>query len=121
MSAEEFLEKWYSVPLFDSLRNHPRFNTLIERRLKYKNVNWPASLRGMGVGEQKPLWEHIEQISVPVLILAGEKDEKYRYISLKMIESNPNFSVSIIPACGHNIHFEAEEKFYPEVIKFVKR
>jgi len=38
-----------------------------------------------------------------------------------MIESNPNFSVSIIPECGHNIHFEAEEKFYLEVIKFVKR
>lgn len=118
--AEEFLEKWYSVPLFATLRNHPRFDSLIANRLKYKNVNWPASLRGMGLGEQRSLWDKVKQIAVPVLVLAGEKDEKYRYISLKMKEYNPRISLSFIPECGHNIHFEDEERFYLELIKFVK-
>ena len=117
--AELFLRKWYSAPLFKTLREHPDFEHLIEQRLKMKNRDWSRSLRGMGLGKQPSLWRRLKFLSAPILILAGEKDEKFRNIALKMTEINPGFRLSVIKGCGHNIHFEKEARFLREINQFL--
>ena len=119
MPLENFLNEWYNLPIFKSLRNHPKFKELLGQRLASHTVNWTASLRGMGVGRQPPLWKKLKDLTMPILILAGEKDQKFRNISFQMKKLNPDFTVSIVPRCGHVIHFEDESRFYLEVIKFL--
>jgi 2-succinyl-6-hydroxy-2,4-cyclohexadiene-1-carboxylate synthase len=119
LSVEEFLQRWYNQPLFKSLKCHPEFEELYRRRRHEKNVNWAASLRGMGTGRQPSLWHKLGSINIPVFILVGEKDQKFRNIANQMETQNPNFSISVIPRCGHVIHVEDAEKFYSEVIKFL--
>ncbi len=119
MSTENFLQKWYDQPLFNSLRTHPKFEELLRQRISNNSVNWSASLLGMGVGRQPSLWNKLENLNMPILILAGEKDQKFRNIAFQMKELNPDFSISIIPQCGHVIHVEDEYRFYSEVNKFL--
>ena len=40
-------------------------------------------------------------------------------IILQMKAENSDFSISVIPQCGHVIHLEDEERFYLEVNKFL--
>lgn len=119
MNTEEFLQKWYLQPLFNTLRNHPKFNELLQQRIINQSILWPASLRGMGVGRQPSLWGKLKYLTMPILILAGEKDQKFRYIAFQMKDLNPEFSISVVPHCGHVIHVEDEDRFYQEVNKFL--
>jgi 2-succinyl-6-hydroxy-2,4-cyclohexadiene-1-carboxylate synthase len=119
LSTERFLKKWYSAPLFKSLREHPDFEHLIEQRLKTKNKDWSKSLQGMGLGKQPSLWNRLKFLSTPILILAGEKDEKFRKIAFQMREIHPDFRVSVVKGCGHNIHFEKRDQFLQEINQFL--
>jgi 2-succinyl-6-hydroxy-2,4-cyclohexadiene-1-carboxylate synthase len=121
MTIEAFLQKWYDQPLFNSLKEHPKFEELLRQRLGNQVKNWPASLRGMGVGKQPSLWNKLEYLKMPVLILVGEKDQKFRYIAFQMKDLNPNFIISIIPQCGHVIHVENEDAFYSELYNFLRK
>ena len=117
--AELFLRKWYSAPLFNSLREHPDFESLIRQRLRMENKEWSKSLKGMGLGKQPSLWKRLKILSVPILILAGEKDQKFRKIAFQMREIHPDFRVSVVKGCGHNIHFEKSDHFIGEINRFL--
>lgn len=119
MRTEEFLQKWYEQPLFSYLRNHPKFNELLQQRMSNSSIYWSASLRGIGTGRQPSLWRKLKNLNMPILILAGEKDRKFRYIAFQMKELNPDFSISVAPRCGHVIHLEDEDRFCKEVNKFL--
>jgi 2-succinyl-6-hydroxy-2,4-cyclohexadiene-1-carboxylate synthase len=119
MSTEEFLQKWYKQPLFESFIKHPGFEDVQKRRLRGNSIDWAASLRGMGTGRQPSLWKKLGSITMPVFILVGEKDQKFRNIASQMRAENFDFSISVIPQCGHVIHLEDEEKFYLEVKNFL--
>jgi 2-succinyl-6-hydroxy-2,4-cyclohexadiene-1-carboxylate synthase len=119
-SAEEFLDKWYSMPLFQTLKEHPGFKELLENRIRYYNKDLSKSLVGMGLGNQASFWNKLNQLKMPILILTGEKDEKFRKIALQMYRKNKGFRVSVVRDCGHNVHFEDPETFVWEVKKFLK-
>ena len=43
-----------------------------------KEVN---SLRGMGAGQQRPLWAELPRLDMPVSLLVGERDLRYRALA----------------------------------------
>jgi 2-succinyl-6-hydroxy-2,4-cyclohexadiene-1-carboxylate synthase len=119
MSTGKFLQKWYKQPLFETLNKHPGFEDFYLRRLRGNTVDWAASLRGMGTGQQPSLWKKLGRIALPVFILVGEKDQKFRNIANQMKAENSDFSISVISQCGHVMHLEDEERFYLEVNMFL--
>ncbi len=115
----EFLRDWYRQPLFQTLKQHPRFEEIFQHRLQNDPRGLAKSLREMGTGAQPSLWEQLPGNKIPLLLVAGEKDAKFRSIAAEMAKINPVAGVKVITGCGHNVHFEAPEIFAAEVEKFL--
>ncbi len=116
-----FLKRWYAQPLFASLRRHPDFPALLQHRLVNRPEGLAASLRWMGTGAQPSLWESLKNNKLPLLLLSGEFDIKFRDIAREMAVSNPFIRAETIAQCGHNIHFEKPQAFVAAVRKFLTK
>ncbi|KAJ9163450.1 hypothetical protein P3X46_023117 [Hevea brasiliensis] len=116
---ELFLDSWYAGELWNSLRSHPCFKELVGRRMLHDDVYSLAKvLSDLSVGRQMPLWEDLKQCNIPLLLIVGEKDKKFRVISQKMCyeisqfrkgrnEIGNNFPEIVeVPNCGHAVHLE---------------
>ena len=116
---ESFVLKWYYQPIFRSLTLHPNFQNLLYLRLGNDPAELAKVLRNMGQGAQEPLWHKLTNIKIPVLLLAGDKDDKYTEIVQDMKRFNPGFFTKIIKNCGHNIHFEVPDKYTKIILDFI--
>lgn len=102
----KFLDNWYKQPIFGNIKNHPRFEQMIENRLQNNPSELAKSLRLMGTGVQPSLWEKLHQNTVPLLLLVGENDKKFVDINRKMSQINQLCKLKIINNAAHNIHLE---------------
>ncbi|MEG4216636.1 2-succinyl-6-hydroxy-2,4-cyclohexadiene-1-carboxylate synthase [Microcoleus sp. Pol14C6] len=117
-NIKDFLLNWYDRPLFKSLKNSPNFDKLIETRLGNNPLELAKSLRNMGTGNQPSLWEKLAQNQIPILLLAGEYDDKFSTINTEIASLCPAARLEIVPKAGHNIHFENIDHFVTVVRQF---
>jgi pimeloyl-ACP methyl ester carboxylesterase len=54
-----------------------------------------------------PLWDRLGELPMPVTLLTGERDEKFRAIAEQMAERIPHASLVLAPGSGHAVHLEA--------------
>jgi 2-succinyl-6-hydroxy-2,4-cyclohexadiene-1-carboxylate synthase len=105
---EQFIERWRSQPLFagdppeivalaraDQLRNEPRALA--------------AAMRGLGTGEMAPLWARLGKLAMPVTVIVGERDAKFRAIGERMVALMPDARLVVIPG-GHVLPFESPQE-----------
>ncbi|MBD2357414.1 2-succinyl-6-hydroxy-2,4-cyclohexadiene-1-carboxylate synthase [Tolypothrix sp. FACHB-123] len=114
----EFLANWYSQPIFGDIKNHPKYELMIESRLQNYPLELDKSLRFMGTGYQPSLWDKLNNIQNPLLLLVGDLDEKFIDINQKMAEVCSFSQLKIIPNSGHNIHFENTSEFVQNLKMF---
>ncbi|MEG4279652.1 2-succinyl-6-hydroxy-2,4-cyclohexadiene-1-carboxylate synthase [Microcoleus sp. MON1_C1] len=117
-NIKDFLFNWYDRPLFKSLKNSPHFDKLIETRLANNPLELAKSLRNMGTGNQPSLWGKLAQNQIPLLLLAGEYDDKFTTINTEIAKLCPAALLEIVPKAGHNIHFENIDNFGSVVREF---
>lgn len=115
---ETFLTRWYHNPLFESLRSHPQFSTMYNRRLQNSPPLLAKSLRYLGTGVQPSLWEDLPSLQTPLLLLVGEKDPKFCQINQKIAQLCPVAQLQVIKNCGHNIHLENQDAWVATVQQF---
>ncbi len=113
-----FLIEWYNQSIFHTVKQHPDWEKLIERRMQQNPKELSKSLRNLGTGNQPSLWEQLPHNSVPLLLLVGEYDDKFRQINVEMARYCALAQLEIIPHTGHNIHWENPRKYLKELIKF---
>ena len=114
----EFLHGWYRQPLFQTLVQHPRFEEIFQNRLQNDPRGLAKSLRDMGTGAQPSLWEQLPGNKIPLLLVVGEKDAKFRALAGEMAEHCRAIRIETIAGCGHNVHFENAGAFAEALIKF---
>jgi 2-succinyl-6-hydroxy-2,4-cyclohexadiene-1-carboxylate synthase len=114
----EFLDNWYKQSLFASLRQHPDFEALQQRRLHQHPFYLAKSLRYMGLGQQPNLWPQLSQAIVPIRLLVGEQDDKFIDIATQAVGLCPTASLRIVENTGHNIHFENPISILREIAGF---
>ena len=117
-NLKDFLLNWYDRPLFQSLKKSPNFHQLIESRLANNPIELAKSLRNMGTGNQPSLWEKLAKNQIPLLLLVGEYDDKFKAINTEIANLCPVASLKIVPKSGHNVHFENIDKFVEIVRQF---
>ncbi|HEY9645477.1 MAG TPA: 2-succinyl-6-hydroxy-2,4-cyclohexadiene-1-carboxylate synthase [Chroococcidiopsis sp.] len=119
----QFLDHWYDQPLFQSIKAHPDFAKLRQRRLQNDPLELAKSLRYLGTGMQPSLWPNLQTNPVPLLLIVGERDQKFVAINTAMRDrSQPPFpqpQLEIIPHCGHNVHWEDANAFVHHVHTFL--
>lgn len=100
----DFLARWLAQPLFRTL---PSDAAHLAARLVNTPGGLARSLRHTGTGEQEPLWERLETLDMPVLVVAGALDFRFAAIASAMADAiGANASVSLVPGSGHACHLE---------------
>ena len=106
---ETFLRWWLGQPLFATL---PPEASEIESRLEGSSSGLASSLRLSGTGSQEPLWDRLGRLDMPVLVIAGELDRKYRELAERLATAiGPHAEVHIIEGAGHACHLEKPAEF----------
>ena len=105
-----FLKSWYNTELFKTLRDHPSFPELLDRRHTNHPTELAKALQGMGTGAQPTLWEKLKVVPIPIDLLVGTQDWKFLTLNQHMARIAPNARLHMIPGVGHNIHVECPER-----------
>jgi 2-succinyl-6-hydroxy-2,4-cyclohexadiene-1-carboxylate synthase len=116
---ESFLDAWYRMPLFAELRAHPRFPDVLARRRHNDPRLLARSLRAMGAGRQRPLWDELPALRVPLLLLAGERDEKFTDIAFDVVARCPPAEAVVVRGRGHALVEEDPEAVIREAAGFL--
>lgn len=111
MDLAQFLQQWYANPLFRSLVQHPCYHQAIVIRLKNDPLKLAKSLRLIGLGMQPSLWSYLSEVQIPVLLIVGALDAKFREINQQMASLCPQASLNVVENSGHNVHFEQPAQF----------
>jgi len=98
-----FIEEWIRQPLF---ANSEFTDDEIRDRCRNTASSLASSLRMCGTGQQNPLWSRIHEIEIPVLLIAGARDEKFTAIANRMHQLIPHSTLSILDNAGHNAHLD---------------
>ena len=98
--VEAFLGRWLAQPLFSHLE-HAYLNRLDSA------AAIAHQLRVLGQGVQEPLWNRLTNLSMPVAVIAGDRDEKYVAIAHRTVTAiGPNAALHIVPDAGHALLHE---------------
>ena len=117
-----FVDYWEALPLFASQRRLPDGVQagLRAGRLATVPLGLANSLRAAGAGAQEALHERLGALAMPVLLIAGEWDEKYRQLMGEMAGYLPRPRMAIIEGAGHAAHLEQPERFATAVAGFLE-
>lgn len=116
-----FVDRWEQLPLFASQRNLAAAvqAALRQQRLRNRPQGLGNSLRGMGTGEQPSLWSCLDKLSMPVLLVAGEHDEKFFAINQRMAALIPGATLCVLGEAGHTVHLERPTAFLKAIERFL--
>ncbi len=103
IGVDAFLREWLHQPLFATLP--PDHAGAAERRLNSAEA-LAESLRTAGTGTQEPLWDRLQELSMPVLVITGEFDQKFTEIAHRFTTLIPQCDHVVVPAVGHAVHLE---------------
>ena len=114
-----FVEKWLSGPLFAGLTSTPAD---IQDRLRNSSDGLASSLRLCGTGAQQSLWDRLPELTMPVLLIVGERDQKFLQIGHEM-KSRIGMSAElvVIENAGHSLHLEQPGHCQSVIASFLGR
>jgi 2-succinyl-6-hydroxy-2,4-cyclohexadiene-1-carboxylate synthase len=98
--ASSFLVEWLAQPLFAGL------STPDSATRSTGAEGLAQSLELLGTGIQGFLGTSAAKLTMPTLIIAGERDEKFVAAAHEMTASLPDWTLAIIPNAGHALHLE---------------
>jgi 2-succinyl-6-hydroxy-2,4-cyclohexadiene-1-carboxylate synthase len=105
IGVEAFADEWGRLPLWEGQPERVRAAAHADR-LRNTPAGLADALRGLGTGALPSLWDRLGELPMPVVLLAGERDAKFRAIAERMAERIPGARLEIIPGTGHAAHLE---------------
>ncbi|PKI64425.1 hypothetical protein CRG98_015150 [Punica granatum] len=118
-----FLESWYAGRLWKSLRSHPHFQQIVSSRLQHGDAHSLSKvLSDLSTGRQPSLWEDLRHCKVPVSLVVGGSDVKFKAIARQMSYEFGKGSCEIVevPGSGHAVHLENPLAIARALRKFFK-
>jgi len=102
---ETFIERWRAQPLF--AQDPPSVSALaVAEHRRNRPDALAAALRGLGTGEMEPLWGRLSAMRMPVLVVAGERDEKFRALGEQLFARLSDGRLLTAPG-GHALALES--------------
>lgn len=108
-SIEEFADRWAATPV---LAGQPATVLAAARadRLRSTPAGLAAALRGLGTGALPSLWDRLGELAMPVTLVVGARDAKFRAVAERMAAAIPRAEVVVVEGAGHAVHLEAPER-----------
>ena len=118
---EWFVDYWMGLPLFAS-QSRLGANALADarrQRLENDARGLAESLRGVGAGNQPPLWQDLGLVEGAVLLVVGDEDAWFRSLAVRMAAGLRDATIAVIPDAGHACHLENPEDTLAAVSRFL--
>ncbi len=105
MTIKQFAERWAQTPV---LAGQPPsvLAAVTAQRLRSTPAGLAAALRGLGTGALPSLWDRLGEVAIPVELVVGERDEKFRGVAERMAAALPDARVHVVAGAGHAVHLE---------------
>ncbi|MGZ4197437.1 MAG: 2-succinyl-6-hydroxy-2,4-cyclohexadiene-1-carboxylate synthase [Solirubrobacteraceae bacterium] len=107
-SIEEFARRWAQTPVLAGLPPAVLAAAHADR-LRSTPAGLARALRGLGTGALPSLWDRLGELPMPVTLVVGERDSKFRGIATEMAGGIPAADVVVVPGAGHAVHLESPE------------
>lgn len=104
--VEAFADRWRRLPLFAD-QPPAVAEAAHAMRIGQDPAGLAAALRGIGAGVMTSLWDRLPELRIPVALVVGERDAKFRAIAERMAAALPNATVHVVPGAGHAVTLEA--------------
>jgi 2-succinyl-6-hydroxy-2,4-cyclohexadiene-1-carboxylate synthase len=108
MSITEFAERWARTPVLAGAPPEVARRAHADR-LRSTPAGLARALRGLGTGTLEPVWARLGELDLPVILVVGEHDEKFRAIAAAMADELPQARIVVAADCGHAVHLEAPD------------
>jgi 2-succinyl-6-hydroxy-2,4-cyclohexadiene-1-carboxylate synthase len=108
-----FVDEWELQPLLQPAPHVSSERRAVQRaqRLDNNPVGLANNLRGMGAGQQTPLWDRLSEVSRPVHLIVGQRDARYRQIAERMRQRLPAATLAVVNEAGHTVHVDQPRRF----------
>jgi 2-succinyl-6-hydroxy-2,4-cyclohexadiene-1-carboxylate synthase len=118
VNFNEFLDVWYSNPIFGQFNKHPDYqeqkNSIIEQG---DLLGLQIAVNFFSIGTRQNFWNDINQLfTSKSLYLSGAFDHKFSAIGERLASLNSMIQHKTIPQAGHNIH-QTNRKVFANTIK----
>jgi 2-succinyl-6-hydroxy-2,4-cyclohexadiene-1-carboxylate synthase len=108
MTIGEFAREWARTPVLAGLTPEVAAEVHADR-LRSTVAGLARALRGLGTGALPPLWDRLDELTLPVTLVVGARDEKFRAISERMAAMLPHPVLEVVADAGHAVHLERPE------------
>jgi 2-succinyl-6-hydroxy-2,4-cyclohexadiene-1-carboxylate synthase len=88
-------------------------------RMSHEPLRLAAMLRATGQGVLEPVWGQLHTLTLPVLAVAGESDDRYAQIAERMAREMPLGQAAIVGQAGHAAHLEQPDEFSDLLLDFL--
>jgi 2-succinyl-6-hydroxy-2,4-cyclohexadiene-1-carboxylate synthase len=113
--VDAFLARWLAQPMFASV---PADAPGLADRRALTPAFLAACLRRLGTGAMEPMWDRLVELTIPVLLVTGRRDEKFTAIARRMQEYLPDAEHRELDA-GHALPLEQPEALGRLIAEFV--
>ena len=120
---EWFVDHWMSSPIFASQKRLGPDALAASRAQRLDNHpdGLAGSLRGAGAGRQPSYWHDLAGLRVPVLLVVGEEDPRYRAVAMRMAAGLTRSAIAVIPGAGHATHLENPDRTTDAIREFLSQ
>jgi 2-succinyl-6-hydroxy-2,4-cyclohexadiene-1-carboxylate synthase len=122
MTLNAFLDEW-TTSTVAAVTYPSAAEAQADRSVRAENTPEGLShaLIALGQGAQPAVWDRLASLSMPVLVVHGERDTKYAGIANRMARSIPDCTVVSIEQAGHNPLIENPDATHTAISRFLDR
>ena len=107
-TIEAFAARWGEISLLAGQAPDVRA-AAHQDRLRNSPAGLARALRGLGTASLPPVWDRLGKLRVPVALVVGERDLKFRELAYAMARGLRHAQLHVVPGAGHAVHLEAPE------------
>ena len=119
-SIEEIVDVWERQPLFAD-----QSEILIEAqrpgRLSHSPTDLASLLRTAGQGALEPVWDDLPGLDLPLLAIAGDRDERYASAARRIASLAPQGHFGLVEKAGHAPQLQRPEVVARLLVEFLER
>jgi 2-succinyl-6-hydroxy-2,4-cyclohexadiene-1-carboxylate synthase len=108
-SIEEFARRWAATPVLGGQPPEVAAAAYADR-LRSTPAGLARALRGLGTGTLPSLWDRLGELRMPILLVVGERDGKFRATANQVAGAVPRAELVIVSGAGHAVHLEAPDR-----------
>jgi len=123
--VSSFVRRWYASSMWDSMRTHPCFQEVVERRIANgRAAALACAVSGLSPGRQPDLWPHLLASDCNswsqgrLLFVAGARDASYMRVLDRL--SSCGWSCASVEGAGHALPLEAPLGLLSHLVRWIQ-